>query len=163
MPLLVDGHNLIGHDPDISLADPQDELLLIRKLESYSRSQRRSLVVYFDRGGRESGLSPAAGLVTVRFVRPPRTADDAILAHLRRLGGEARNWTVVTSDRQLQAAAKELGAGVVRSDEFLSALRTAEPAPADAEKPEVISEEEIKEWQELFRRGPENGQDQPKP
>lgn len=160
MPLLVDGHNLIGNDPDISLADPEDELLLIRKLESYSRAHRRSVIVFFDRGQLPSGSSPAAGLVTIRFVRPPRTADDAIIAHLRSLGGEAKNWTVVTSDRQLQTAVRELGASVLRSDEFLSAMTASAPTPAGEEKPEVLSEEELHEWQELFRRGSEDNQEQ---
>lgn len=153
MPLIIDGHNLIGADPTISLDDPQDELQLVRKLQGHSRTSRRSLVVYFDQGELSACTSLSAGLVSVRFVRPPRTADDAILAHLRRLGGEARNWTIVTSDRQLQAAARELGARVLQSEDFALEMNSSGPSPGESEKPEMLSSDEIAEWEELFRRG----------
>jgi S-adenosylhomocysteine hydrolase len=32
MPYMIDGHNLIGKLPDISLDDPNDEALLVQKL-----------------------------------------------------------------------------------------------------------------------------------
>ena len=35
MNYLIDGHNLIGQLPDISLDDPNDEALLVQKLSGF--------------------------------------------------------------------------------------------------------------------------------
>ena len=51
MPLLVDGHNLIGQVPGLSLADADDEAQLVQLLRRYSTAKRgRQVVVVFDRG-----------------------------------------------------------------------------------------------------------------
>ena len=78
MPYIIDGHNLIGAIPGLSLADLDDEHALIHRLSEYARSHQRSITVYFDRGFLAAPQISNAGRVKVRFVRPPRTADDAI-------------------------------------------------------------------------------------
>jgi len=39
MPLLIDGHNLIGQIPDISLSDPDDEAKLVLLLRRYTTAR----------------------------------------------------------------------------------------------------------------------------
>ena len=152
MPYLIDGHNLIAHIQDISLDDPDDEARLLSKLRSFCAHTGRKVFVYFDR--RAPGIQdpPTAGGVIVHFVTSPRTADDAIRAHLRRLGREARNWTVVSSDREVQLAAKQAGARTQTSADFARSLTSSDQVVEESEKPAPpYSREELASWERLFR------------
>ncbi len=42
MPILIDGHNLIGRMPALSLADPDDERQLLALLLSYREPDQES-------------------------------------------------------------------------------------------------------------------------
>jgi hypothetical protein len=46
MPYLIDGHNLIGRFPGISLEDPEDERKLLEVLEIFARFSRHKVVVF---------------------------------------------------------------------------------------------------------------------
>jgi hypothetical protein len=160
MPYLVDGHNLIGQIPGLSLDDPDDELALVARLRSFCARTGKQVIVYFD-GAPAGSAGPAStrGL-TVRFVRRPRTADEAILAQLRRLGREAPNWTVVSSDRALQRAARSMGARSIGSEAYSRQLLAGGPSPPAPEKPQGLTPEEVAEWQQLFgkrKAGPRTG------
>ncbi|HLB64903.1 MAG TPA: NYN domain-containing protein [Anaerolineales bacterium] len=152
MPYLVDGHNLIPSIPGLRLSDPDDESQLIGLLQAFCARARTRVTVYFDRGVLGPALTPGGGGVTVRFVRLPRTADEAIAAHLNRLGGEARNWTVVSSDGEVRSAARRAGARALTSPAF--ALRLSPAAPSQArEKPEApANKEEVAYWERQFRQ-----------
>ncbi|QLQ06054.1 MAG: hypothetical protein HZY76_08320 [Anaerolineae bacterium] len=50
MTLLIDGHNLIGVLPGIDLADPDDEVQLIHRLQAYHGASGRRMIVFFDSG-----------------------------------------------------------------------------------------------------------------
>jgi predicted RNA-binding protein with PIN domain len=121
MPYLIDGHNLIGRHPRLSLADPDDERALLTLLASEARRTRRKMIIFFDRG--QAGSRPQRmGLLEVRFVSPPRSADQALLDYLRRVP-DRRNWRVVTSDRQVATHARHLGASILSADEFLQTMQ----------------------------------------
>lgn len=151
MPYIIDGHNLIACMPDIDLDDPDDEIHLIVKLRTYCARTGKGIVVFFDR--RAPGVrspSPAGGL-TVRFVTPPTSADEAIQDHLRRLGREAPNWTVVSSDRAVQTAAQQAGARYLKGHTFARQLLVEKTPTQESEKPDSsLSEEEIAQWEKLF-------------
>lgn len=150
MPYLIDGHNLIAQFPGLSLHDADDEAKLVQILRAFCARSGRKAVVFFDQGVL-GGTDPAsAGGLTVRFVRPPRTADEAIHSFLKRLKGEARNWTVVSSDLAVQSSAKQASARALPSRDFASALSAA-PGAAAGEKPEPdLSAEQIEDWERLF-------------
>lgn len=151
MPYLIDGHNLIPCIPGLRLSDPEDEAKLIGLLRAFSLRERTRVTVYFDRGQLGAGSVPGGASVTVRFIRPPRTADDAIAAHLVALGGEARNWTVVSSDREVQRSARSAGARRLGSVVFARRL-TQEPGRVDPEKPEAPGDtEDVRYWERRFR------------
>jgi predicted RNA-binding protein with PIN domain len=156
MPYLIDGHNLIGAMPQISLDDPDDEQALIVLLQAFCQRSQRKAMVYFDRrapGSRDPG---AGGRLTVHFVQPPRTADEAIAAHLGHLGGRAHNWIVISSDRQVQLAARHAGARVMSSQDFGRLLRPEGGSTADLDdiKPEGIDDpDDLARWEQLFRKG----------
>jgi predicted RNA-binding protein with PIN domain len=156
MPYLIDGHNLIPRI-GLRLDSPDDELDLIDRLNEFCRLSRRGGVeVYFDHA--QAGL-PAVrklGAVTAHFVREPWTADQAIRTRLKKLGRNAGNWTAVSSDREVQAAARASGARVVSSDEFartvIETLRDGNPPGRTGTGPreKELSDGELQEWIKLF-------------
>jgi predicted RNA-binding protein with PIN domain len=150
MPLMIDGHNLIGQINAIDLADPDDEHQLIQLLHAYCRDHGRRATVYFDQADPLSrDPRPQQGL-TVRFVSRSRTADSAMRDHLLQLGREAKNWTVVSSDRSVRRAARGSGAKVLRSEQFAAQLMAPPPAPDAPEKPEAPRADQLDEWLRLF-------------
>jgi predicted RNA-binding protein with PIN domain len=151
MPYLIDGHNLIASVPGLQLSDPDDEAKLIDLLRGFCAREQTRVTVYFDRGLFGAGSAPAGGRVTVRFVRPPRTADEAIAAHLKTLGGDARNWTVVSSDREVLRSARRAGARPIGSGAFARQISHGR-RPQPSEKPETpTGGEEVTYWERRFR------------
>ena len=153
MPYIIDGHNLIPKIPGLSLEAIDDEEQLIALLQEYCRVRRRQVEVYFDNAPPGQPRARNFGLVTARFVRAGRTADQAIGARLGRLGRSARNWTVVSSDHGVQSKVRAAQARVMTAEEFadelLAALEQVEPGPAAKEEGE-LSAEELEEWLRLF-------------
>jgi hypothetical protein len=157
MPILIDGHNLIGRLPDLCLDDPDDEVKLVARLRTYGAHTRKHITVVFDRGmpgGYSQDLS--SGGVKVVFASFGRTADGILRERIRRVH-DPHGLTVVTSDHEIIAAAQARGARVMRSEEFVSRLsgsRSEDDAKDDAKEEVPISEEEIEEWLRLFGAAP---------
>ena len=151
MPFIIDGHNLIAALPDLDLSDLDDEIKLVEMLQGFcSRTQRRA-TVYFDRGVPSGETTIKSGRVDVRFIRLPRTADDAILAHLLKLDKEAPNWTIVSSDREIRSAARRAGASVLHSDAFVQMIPASVITSDQSEKPlGALSDIDLEEWERLF-------------
>jgi predicted RNA-binding protein with PIN domain len=148
--LIIDGHNLIPKVPGLSLQAPDDEMRLVELLQRYCAHRNTRAEVYFDRAAAGNAGRRPFGAVTAVFVRSGRTADQAIAARVRQLGKQARNWVVVSSDREVQQAARWAGARVLTSEAFaaeLSALNRSQPA---SEKPEKLTPDELDEWLRLF-------------
>jgi predicted RNA-binding protein with PIN domain len=153
MPYLIDGHNLIPKIPGIHLRDLDDEERLIQMLQEYCRIRRRQVEVYFDNAPVGQVAVRKYGAVKAYFVRQGRTADCAIQDRLLRLGKAAQNWTVVSSDRAVQASARSCHAAVVSSDEFAREITAVqENASLDLgqqDEPE-IGPGELDDWLSLF-------------
>jgi uncharacterized protein len=152
MPYLIDGHNLIPKIPGLSLRAIDDETQLISLLQEYCRRQRKEADVFFDNAPPGNARSHSYGAVTARFVRQGTTADSAIHDRLNRLGREARNWSVVSSDHAVQAAARASRAQVISSETFAAQLRASlESVKNSGAGGEVkLSQDEIDEWLSLF-------------
>ena len=149
MPYLVDGHNLI---PKLGLrldaVDDEQELIVI--LREFCRLESKQVEVFFDGAPPLQAGTRKLGAVTAHFVRLGTTADDAIRSRLQRLGKSARNWTVVSSDRQVQAEGRAVHAQVLSSESFADRLKQAResaPKPADERK---LSGQEVEEWLRIF-------------
>lgn len=153
MPYLIDGHNLIP-SLGLDLNSFDDERQLVEQLNEFSRISRRGKIhVYFDNAQPGGPEKHKYGLVEAHFVRKPRIADEAIRLHLKKLAGEARNWSVVSSDHRVQAEARSAGARVVTSDEFARTVtETLRAGPPPGEK-KAMSQSELDEWLTLFREG----------
>jgi len=149
VPILVDGHNLIGRLPMLSLQDPDDEEKLVRLLLSYQARVGKRITVVFDHGpGAGLGRIPSSGGVEVLFAARGSTADAVIARRVRR-SADAKGGLVITSDRQLADTVKGLGARVQSSDDFSGKLSSGDDeAPDWRETPP--SSEEIHEWLTMF-------------
>lgn len=156
MNLIIDGHNLVPFLPGLSLADADDELKLIKLLAEYARTQRAKIDVFFDQAAQGYSGSRSFGGVKAHFVRRGRTADEAIMALLNRLGRQVINYQVVTNDRMVIAAVKSAHAGHISSAGFANQILRAQAAEGQSEETEVeMSADEVAEWETLFKQKPQ--------
>ena len=152
MPYLIDGHNLIPK-LGLRLDSPDDEMQLVAILQEFARLSRREVQVYFDGAPPAEARTKKYGLVTAHFIRVGSSADAAIKGQLRRLGRAARNWSVVTSDRQVQAAARAAHAGLISSEDFAGQVGRLRRSVDRPEGDTGLSSDEILEWLKLFDKG----------
>src|SRR5215207_7211315 len=131
MPYLIDGHNLIAHMPDISLSDPDDEGKLVVRLRGFAAARRKQCIVVFDHG-LPGGKSPMSNdTVKVVFATAYHSTADRILMERIRNTPDAGNWTVVTSDNEILAAAREKGMKGMRSADFVALMPNPQAKPDD--------------------------------
>ena len=149
MPILIDGHNLIGQLPTISFEDPDDEEKLARLLSSYRARTRKAITVVFDPGG-AFALPRQRQLGGVKIVFAPHgsNADRVIINRVRRFRNP-REWLVVTSDRELSAKVEGLGARVQSAEAFAAELAGPGGTPPDRRE-SPLSPEEVDTWLALF-------------
>ena len=149
MPYLIDGHNLIPK-LGLRLAAPDDEMELVAILQEFSRLSRHATEVYFDGAPAGQARTQKLGIVTAHFGRLGTTADSAIKARLKKLGRAARNWTVVSSDHEVQDAARAASASVISSDKFVTLLKRTHGSSQKPVGEHELSPEEVDEWLKLF-------------
>jgi len=156
MEIIIDGHNLIPHIPGIDLSDADDELRLISTLQEYCRVRRAKAVVFFDGAPIGQARVQQFGRVTAHFVRVGMSADAAIMDYLQKLGKQAKNVAVVSSDRQIVRAARAVQAKVITSADFAAEwanLVQDEPSPDPRDQP--LSAQEVDYWEKIFKQGRE--------
>lgn len=159
MPLLIDGHNVIGAGvfPDIHLSDEHDEVLLVARLKVWKSRYKGKITVIFDRGipgGKDKKLGGAG--VEVIFAASPQQADDLIR---RRIRGKAPNLVVVTNDEALRREARAYRVetwSALELVERLSAPQIQEDEPGAQARVEM-SAAEVESWLRLFER-PNSGE-----
>ena len=176
MPLLLDGHNIIGSGvlENISLQDENDEELFVSRLRVWRSNYRGKVTVIFDRGivgGTSRELS--GGGVEVIFARDPQEADDWIR---RRIHQRPQGLVVVTNDFALRQEAKQYDIETWQAEEFVQRMErlrgrsdathigasrqgTGSPSAKDmdeslneqgAESNISLSDREVSEWLDLF-------------
>jgi hypothetical protein len=144
MPILIDGNNLLHNLPP---ADRSRERVRRAVLDA-CRHERRRITVVFD--GPPPPPSPpreSLGPVTVLYAGSEK-ADDVIIRTLPG-GSSARDWVVVTDDRELQSRARDRGASIRTLAEWSKRRR---PPPAKPRPESKLSSHEVAEWEEFFRR-----------
>jgi uncharacterized protein len=162
---IIDGHNLIPKIPGWSLRAIDDEVQLIDLLQVYARvRRRRQIEVYFDGAPPGQSGGRAYGTIRANFVPAGLSADEVIRRRLAELGRRARNATVVSSDRQVQANARAAQAKVMSSEEFAKELLSAaeeetlraasvkskSAAHGRSAPPTGMSAKELDDWYQLF-------------
>lgn len=151
--ILVDGHNLIPKIPGLRLDALDDENQLLVLIQDYSRISRNHVELFFDGASLSDIQVKKYGSVRVHPVRIGLTADDAIIKLLRSKGNNARNPTVVSSDRRVQAEAKALHAAVISSEAFSIEIQKilSSPQAVQEQRERALTESEIEEWEKIFR------------
>jgi predicted RNA-binding protein with PIN domain len=149
MPFLIDGHNLIPK-LGLSFESIDDELELVSILQEFCRLERRQVEVYFDGAPAPQAGTRKLGAVTAHFVSLTSNADSAIRKRLKKLGKAAKNWTIVTSDRQVQADARAAQAEVVSSETFAGTLKRVKDSPRVSKSERTLSTDELDECLKIF-------------
>lgn len=135
-------------------------------LRRYRARTGHQLTVVFDAG---QSYQPAdkkkQGGVTVQFAPHGQTADRLIEQQVRRVKNP-QAMIVVTSDRSVQQAARQMGVRVVTAQEFSQQLLnlstgSAAPADEDAQADLQLSADEVEEWLSIFEQGKNDPEDSP--
>ena len=150
MPYLIDGHNLIPK-VGLRLDSPDDEMELVGILQEFARLKRQQVEVYFD--GAPIGQAGTRNLGTVRahFVKLGQTADNAIRARLNKIDKNTKNYIVVSSDREVQSAARIVHAQFISSESFAKLIKDAINSPQKTNTTEKkLSSAEVDEWLKFF-------------
>jgi hypothetical protein len=156
MIYLIDGHNVIGQLPDISLDDPNDEAILVQKLVGFSARTKRRCVVVFDHGlpGGTSRMSTRD--VQVVFASQRSTADRVMIERIGKIPDPVQ-WIVVSSDNDVLGAARGRKMQTLRSDAFAILLESPPAPDIDVGENSIVelSPAEVDEWLQFF--GNDNG------
>ena len=152
MPYLIDGHNLIPK-LGLRLDSPDDEMELVAILQEFYQQTRKPIEVYFDGAPAPQSGTRKLGSITAHFVRLGTTADESIRKRLKALGKSAKNWTVVSSDRQVQVEAQAAHSEVISSDSFAAMLKQAQASAPKVSSDRKLSENEVYELISLFQKG----------
>ncbi|MDP1714623.1 MAG: NYN domain-containing protein [Anaerolineales bacterium] len=150
MPYLIDGHNLIPK-LGLRLDSMDDELELVAILQEFARLKRHQVEVYFDGAPASQAGTRRLGTVRAHFVRLGQTADNAIRDRLNKMGKSAKNLVVVSSDHEVQNAARVNQAQFVSAEEFVKLVKTAMTStPITSADDKKLSASEVDEWLQLF-------------
>lgn len=153
MPFLIDGHNLIPKIPGLALGDINVEISLIQILQEYCRKRSAKIDVFFDQAPPGQAGTHKHGKVTAHYIRQTSSADAAIISRLRKAGRSARNMTVVTSDREVASASKDMGAKVISSQDFVRIHLLTKPdyeASHEKEPDPDVDKDEVNYWLKYF-------------
>ncbi len=155
MPYIIDGNNLIGCSPDISLEDDNARSEIVSIVKKFQQKKRSRIIVVFD-GEPDTYLNEKnpTEKITVKFPPIGESADDEIK---RLLDGYTyfRDVILVTSDRELKDIAKKKGAKVINSIEFYYELKRVYRATGRFEMTQKridaeLSEGEVDQWMKIF-------------
>jgi uncharacterized protein len=155
MPYLIDGHNLIPKIAGLSLQDIDDEIRLIQYLQVFCQQTRKKVDVYFDNAPPGTNRTQKYGMVTAHYIRRGRTADQAIINRLNKIGRAAQTWTVVSSDRQVQAATRAAQARILSAEEFSAVIEdntASKSAGVELDTEIILSPHEVEEWVQIFKK-----------
>jgi predicted RNA-binding protein with PIN domain len=157
MPYIIDGDNVIGSSPDISLEDPKARPKLIYIIRKFQENKKNKVTIVFD-GMPESGVQreDISEKFCIRYPLPGSSADDEIK---RILNGfhYFKDVILVTSDRDLRTFAKKKGARLINSIEFYFELKRVSRIHGKKEETKKridtqLSDTEVEQWMKIFER-----------
>ena len=149
MPILIDGHNLVGRLSSLSLEDADDEEMLVRLLQPYQARSGKAVTIVFDSGADQT--SPGSRrLGGIEAVFAPRgSSADAVIARRVRQSPNPNSWLVVTSDHELADTVIRLGARVQSADDLAGQVEAGGEEPPDWRE-EPPSPQDVESWLALF-------------
>ncbi len=149
VPILIDGHNLIGYLTPLSLQEADDEEWLVRVLKSYRARTGKAITVVFDPGGAfHLPRAQRSGGIEIVFA-PHGSSADALIARRVARSRNPREWLVVTSDRELAEVVVRQGGRVCSAQEFAAELGSRCDMPSQP-KETPPTPQEVEWWLTLF-------------
>jgi len=155
MPYIIDGDNVIGSSPDISLEDEKSRLKLIYIIRKFQENKKNNVTIVFD-GVPEGGVQREDISEKFCVLYPPAgsSADDEIKRILDSYS-YFKDVIVVTSDRELRNFAKKKGAKIVNSIEFYFQLKRISRIHGKKEETDKridaqLSDIEVEQWMKIF-------------
>ena len=138
LPVLIDGNNLLHAARDVDDPDrAPGRLALCQILSEWAQRARQRTQIVFDGPKPTGGLAEQidAGVVQVQYSGP--FSADAVLVEMIAKHSAARTLLVVSSDREIQRAAKRHLARTSRADNFWRSVRAmlAQPPKMRADEP----------------------------
>jgi predicted RNA-binding protein with PIN domain len=150
---LIDGHNLLAKLSSIEFGAPNSEAELTLLLRRWTAAGRkRQVIIIFDGGlpgGKDRLLSTSS--VNVLFAPRDRTADDLLIARIRKIGNPSEI-TVISDDREVREATQAKKAVWLSASAFAKRLDSLDEPPNSgiSTTEQDMSVEELKGWLELF-------------
>jgi predicted RNA-binding protein with PIN domain len=155
MPIIIDGHNLLWAVQEVSRThETITELQLCHIVSRYLRSTGDKGEIVFDGAGPpDKGRFDNISALEVLFSGPSADAD-RIIEDKVRASTAPKNLTIVSSDRQVRAAAHARKAATVKSEVFwqnlTKELTRARPQQEPPAKRWGLSDVETEQWLEFF-------------
>ncbi len=155
MPYIIDGNNLIGSSPDISLEDSNSRKEIVAIVRKFQKKKNSKVIVVFD--GEPDTFSSEENPTEKIVIKYPPIGDSADDEIKRILEGYTyfRDVVLVTSDRELKDIAKKKGAKVINSIEFYYELKRVYRATGRIEMKQKridteLSDGEVDQWMKIF-------------
>ncbi len=137
---------------EVSLADPDDEERLVRRLEEYRRRTGRVITVVFDGSAFPSSHHPLPASGVRVIYAPSGSSADALIIRIIRGEPNPKGLIVISSDAEIAKVARERKTKVISSQRFAKELSKPRMPTRKGEKG-GLSPREIDEWMRIFRRG----------
>jgi predicted RNA-binding protein with PIN domain len=155
MHYLIDGHNLLAKMATIEIGETNGEAELVLLLRRWTAGRRnRKVSIVFDGGlpgGAHRGLS--TNPVKVIFAPKDRTADDLLIAQIRKMHNPSE-FTIVTDDRAVIKEGQARKAVLLSSVTFartLDDIDSKDDGRDSADDP-PLNDADIDEWLKLFNQ-----------
>lgn len=156
MPIIIDGNNLAGNFPGISLEQPSSIPKIIRIVKKFQENRNNNVIIVFD-AEPELELSEYKNSSKFSVVYPKfeNTADDEIKNLLNNIT-YFKDVVLVTSDRELKNFARQKGAKTINSIEFYFELKRFARFSGKKEESQkridtALSDTEVDQWMKIFQ------------
>jgi len=151
MPMVIDGHNLIGKMKGISLADPNDEEKLVKLLAQHLHDSRQKVIVVFDKGS-DADLMPNHNGPRLRVIfAPPESSADALIMDMIRRDPNPRGLTIVSSDNEIRRCARSRRAHLMSSEDLAQELESCPHHHRPRVRTRDFGKIDVDEWLEYFK------------
>jgi predicted RNA-binding protein with PIN domain len=152
---LIDGYNLLYQFEELrrrmeyDLESAREGMIL--RLSTFALRKSVDVSVVFDGSG--ESISPPGRLrgIQICFSKPPLKADPVIKRMITERK-KTEDLVVVTSDRDIESFARLCGVKVETSQTFVRAMQQDPSTEMERKMDHTLSEKEIDEWMNLFRR-----------
>lgn len=156
MTVMVDGNNLLHAAADAEPERPPGRTQLCQRIGAWASRYRHAALVFFDGAAPDAPRAAQLAAEGVEMIFSGAvTADEALIERLN-AHSAPRQVLVVSSDREIRAAARRRRAVPVPSAEFWRRLERdlSRPRPRKVEPPakrEGLSADELDQWLDEFR------------